>query len=102
MLPELGRAIQLLLLALHRLRTLKVQRRHVLRGDHRPRVAWLQLHAVHSHLKDWPDSPGERSMTEILVASTVVIALLALGFAAWSLVQTHKEARRRKDRDRAE
>jgi membrane-anchored protein YejM (alkaline phosphatase superfamily) len=41
-------------------------------------------------------------MTEILVASTVVIALVALGFAAWSLVQTHKEARRRKDRDRAE
>lgn len=41
-------------------------------------------------------------MTEILVASTVVIALVALGFAAWSLAQTHKEAKRRKHRDRAE
>ena len=38
-------------------------------------------------------------MTEILVASTVVIALVALGFAAWSLVQTHKEVQRRKARN---
>jgi membrane-anchored protein YejM (alkaline phosphatase superfamily) len=35
-------------------------------------------------------------MTEILVAATVVIALVALGFAAWMMVKTHKEVERRK------
>lgn len=35
-------------------------------------------------------------MTEILVAATVVIALVALGFAAWMMVQTHKETEQRK------
>jgi hypothetical protein len=33
-------------------------------------------------------------MTEILVAATVVIAVVALGFAAWTMVQTHKEDQR--------
>jgi len=41
-------------------------------------------------------------MTEILVASTVVIALVALGFGAWSLVQTHKEVQQQKERDHPE
>lgn len=35
-------------------------------------------------------------MTVILVAATVVIAIVALGFAAWMMVQTHKEDQRRK------
>lgn len=37
-------------------------------------------------------------MTTILVASTVVIALVALGLAAWTMVQTHREVQRRKAR----
>lgn len=41
-------------------------------------------------------------MTEILVTSTVVIALVALGFAAWTMVQTHKETKRKRQGDRAE
>lgn len=37
-------------------------------------------------------------MTEILVASTVVVALVALGFAAWTMVQTREDAKRRRTR----
>lgn len=37
-------------------------------------------------------------MTATLIASTVVIALVGLGFAAWNLVQSHKEAHRQKTR----
>jgi len=37
-------------------------------------------------------------MTTILVASTVVIALVSLGLAVWTMVQTHKEVQRRKNR----
>lgn len=41
-------------------------------------------------------------MTVVLVASTVVIALVALGVAAWTMVETHKDAKRQKQRDQAE
>jgi multisubunit Na+/H+ antiporter MnhC subunit len=35
-------------------------------------------------------------MTTALIAATVVISLAGLGFAAWTMVQTHKEVERRK------
>lgn len=41
-------------------------------------------------------------MTAVLVGSTVVIALVALGLATWTFVETHREAKRRKERDRTD
>lgn len=35
-------------------------------------------------------------MTTALIAATVVVSLAGLGFAAWTMVQTHKEVERRK------
>jgi flagellar basal body-associated protein FliL len=35
-------------------------------------------------------------MTTALIAATVVISLAGLGYAAWTMVQTHKEVRQRK------
>jgi len=41
-------------------------------------------------------------MTAILVTSTVVIALVSLGVAVWTVVQTRKETKRHEQRDQAE
>lgn len=35
-------------------------------------------------------------MTTALIAATVVISLAGLGYAAWTMVKTHKELQQRK------
>lgn len=38
-------------------------------------------------------------MTVLLIAATAVISVAGLGFAAWTMFQTHKEVQRRQARN---
>ncbi|MGV6487578.1 MULTISPECIES: hypothetical protein [Stenotrophomonas] len=41
-------------------------------------------------------------MTTALIAATVVISIAGFGFAAWTLIQSHKDVQRQRERDHAE